>query len=72
MGHNLLGSCSNATINIECDSDYTITSNPGQLSVYNKDKLTGNIATTTNVIGVTDAELKDAAYLASIGFNIIV
>ena len=71
-GHNLLGSCSNAVINIESDSDYTITSNPGNVSVYNKDKLTGNIATTTNVIGVTDAELKDAAYLASIGFNIIV
>ena len=71
-GHNLLGSCSNAVINIESDSDYTITSNPGNVSVYNKDKLTGNITTTTNVIGVTDAELKDAAYLASIGFNIIV
>lgn len=71
-GHTLLSSCSNSVINIECPADFTITSYPGQLSVYNKDKLTGNIATTTNVIGVTDAELKDAAYLASIGFNIIV
>ena len=71
-GHTLLHSCSNSVINIECASDYTITSYPGQMSVYNKDKLTGTIATTTNVIGVSDAQLKDAAYLASIGFNIIV
>lgn len=68
----MIGSCSDSVINIDTDLDYTLVTTPTMLSVYNTDRLTGNITGTTNVIGVTDAQLKDAAYLASIGFNIIV
>ncbi len=71
-GHSLIGSCSNAVINIECSSNYTISSNSGTLSVYNTDKLTGTITPAPNVVGVTDSQLKNAAYLQSIGFDIIV
>ena len=68
----MIKNCSNSVINIDTDLDYKLVNIPGMLSVYNTDRLTGNITDTTNVIGVTDAQLKDAAYLASIGFNIIV
>lgn len=68
----MIGSCSDSVININTDLDYTLVNTPSMLSVYNTDRLTGTITGTTNVIGVTDAQLKDAAYLASIGFNIIV
>ena len=68
----MIGSCSDSVININSDLDYTLVNRPNMLSVYNTDRLTGTITNTTNVIGVTDAQLKDAAYLASIGFNIIV
>lgn len=68
----MIGSCSDSVINIDTVLDYTLVNTPVMLSVYNTDRLTGNITGTTNVIGVTDAQLKDAAYLASIGFNIIV
>lgn len=64
--------CSDSVINIDTDLDYRLVASPSMLSVYNTDRLTGTITGTTNVIGVTDAQLKDAAYLASIGFNIIV
>lgn len=64
--------CSDSVINIDTDLDYILADTPVMLSVYNTDRLTGNVTGTTNVIGVTDAQLKDAAYLASIGFNIIV
>lgn len=67
----MIGSCSDSVININTDLDYTLVSTPVMLSVYNTDRLTGNITGTNNVIGVSDAQLKDAAYLASIGFNII-
>lgn len=68
----MIATCSDSVINIDTDLDYTLVTTPIMLSVYNTDRLTGNITGTTNVIGVTDAQLKDAAYLASIGFNIIV
>lgn len=68
----MISSCSDTVINIDTDLNYTLVNTPGMLSVYNTDRLTGNIVGTTNMIGVTDAQLKDAAYLASIGFNIIV
>lgn len=68
----MISTCSDSVINIDTDLDYKLVSTPEQMSVYNTDRLTGTITGTTNVIGVTDAQLKDAAYLASIGFNIIV
>jgi len=68
----MIGRCSDSVININTDLDYTLVDTPVMLSLYNTDRLTGNVTGTTNVIGVTDAQLKDAAYLASIGFNIIV
>ena len=68
----LCNNCSDSVINLESTINCKIASQAANVTVYNKDKMTGNITTTTNVIGVTDTELKDAAYLASIGFNIIV
>lgn len=68
----MINTCSDSVININTDLDYNLVNTPEVLSVYNTDRLTGNVSGTTNVIGVTDAQLKDAAYLASIGFNIIV
>lgn len=67
----MISTCSDSVINITTDLNYTLNSTAPMLSVYNTDKLTGTI-TSTGMTGVTDAQLKDAAYLASIGFNIIV
>lgn len=64
----------NSVINIDTELDFNNLSGsaPSILSVYNTTKMTGTIPSQTNLIGVTDTQLKDAAYLASIGFNIIV
>lgn len=64
----------NSVINIDTELDFNNLSgnNPSILTVYNTMKMTGTIPTQTNIIGVSDTQMKDAAYLASIGFNIIV
>ena len=41
------------------------------VSVYNTDKITNYTGTRTEIIGVTDSQLKDAAYLAGVGFDIV-
>lgn len=41
-------------------------------SVYNTTKMTGTILNRASVIGVTDAQMHDAAYLQSIGLDIVV
>lgn len=65
---------SNSVINIESsiNFDRLSSSNPTVKCVYNTTKLTGTIDTAfSNMIGVTDAQMRDAAYLSSIGFAII-
>lgn len=62
-----------SVINIETSMDYTrLSSEPdaNKKVVYNTTKMTGTIGSVSNIIGVTDAQMKDAAYLSSIGFNI--
>ena len=65
----------NSCINIETTLNYPngLHSGDPQLSinVYNTSKMTGTIQKKSDTIGVTDAQMKDAAYLASVGFNII-
>ena len=78
-GWHLVGSASNSCINVDTNLNYP-SGLTGQNSVspitvaYNKDKLTGTIGdqSSYNIIAVTDAQMRDAAYLASIGLNIIV
>lgn len=69
-------SMSNSVINIESSINFDRLSNISPSGnakcVYNTTKLTGTIGTTdSNVIGVTDSQMKDAAYLSSVGFSII-
>lgn len=63
-----------SVINLETSMDYTyLSADPGssKKTVYNTTKMTGTIGSQSNIIGVTDSQMKDAAYLSSIGFNII-
>ena len=65
--------CSDSVINIDTDITYPRIANSAAMqTVYNNDKIPAPTSIVTNILGVTDAQLKDAAYLASIGFNIIV
>lgn len=72
----LSNSIVDSVVNIETSLNYpsglySSSSAPSSVSVYNTSKLTGQIMEKTNVKGVTDAQLKDAAYLSSVGFNIV-
>lgn len=71
--HSMCNICNNTVINISSDNTYPKIANTADtLSVYNRDKMSDPSNVVTNIVGVTDAQLKDAAYLASINFNIIV
>ena len=63
----------NSVINIESSINFDRLSSITTVKcVYNTTKLTGTVGSSdSNVVGVTDAQMKDAAYLASIGFGII-
>lgn len=75
-GWHLCNGLENSVINVDTDLNYsrglmgssTITT----VSVYNTTRMTGTIATQTNVIGVSDTDMHSAAALAAAGFNIIV
>ena len=72
----LSNSIIDSVVNIETSLNYpaglySSSSAPSSVSVYNTSKLTGEILAKTNMTGVTDAQLKDAAYLSSVGFNIV-
>lgn len=78
-GWHLVGTAVNSCINVDTDLNYPLglTGQSGAssiTSVYNTDKMTGTIAdqSSYNIKPVTDAQMRDAAYLASIGLNIIV
>lgn len=58
-----------SVINIETTATNS-TFPSGNTSVYNKTKQP-NFTNSGNCIGVTDAQMKNAEYLASIGFNIV-
>lgn len=47
-------------------------SNNIPVSVYNTDKVANYTGTRTELVGVTDSQLKDAEYLAGVGFDIVV
>ena len=71
----MIGTISDSVINLKSTINFPrgIANTPNTpISVYNSEKMTGTIADTSNVSAVTDAQLKNAAYLASIGFNIAV
>lgn len=66
----------NSVINIESSINFDHLSNISPSAnakcVYNTTKLTGTVgATDSNIVGVTDSQMKDASYLSSVGFNII-
>ena len=64
-----IGALESSVINIETSG--TNSEFPrGTTSVYNKTKQP-NFTDSGNCIGVTDAQMKNAEYLASIGFNIV-
>lgn len=75
-GWHIVGTVRNTCINVETSLNYTtgISDSNEQpiINVYNTDKMTGTIGAKSDMIGVTDAQMQDAAYLASVGFNIIV
>ena len=75
-GWHIVGNVCNTCLNIETPLNYTdgISGASAQsiINAYNTDKMTGTIGAKSNMIGVTDVQMKDAAYLASIGLNIIV
>lgn len=58
-----------SVVNFECDSAAT-TLTSSIISVVNTTKAP-NLVLSTGVVGVTDAQLKDAEYLYSVGFNIV-
>lgn len=68
-----LGQLTNCCINVECDVTMTklSTNSNTPLSVYNSEKIPTVTTADVNSVGCTDAQLKDASYLASIGFAII-
>ena len=62
----------NSVINIESDLTRTKTTQSTQyISVFNTTKMPNSTSGSTNLIGVTDDQMKDANYLSSIGFNIV-
>lgn len=64
----------NSVINIESsiNFDRLSSSNPSVKCVYNTTKLIGTVGSAdNNMVGVTDSQMRDAAYLSSIGFSII-
>lgn len=67
---------SSSVINLELPDVLKFTTTNAEssspLSVFNKDKMPNYVNNSTNVIGVTDTQLKDAAYLSGIGFDIVV
>lgn len=75
-GWHIVGSVRNSCLNIETSLNYStgISSSNAQsiINAYNTDKMTGTIGAKSDMIGVSDAQMRDAAYLASIGLNIIV
>ena len=74
-GWHIVGTVRNSCLNIETPLNYTegIHGQSVQtvINVYNTSKMTGTIQEKSDMVGVTDAQMKDAAYLASVGFNII-
>lgn len=75
-GWHIVGAVRNSCLNIETSLNYStgISGSTAQsiINAYNTDKMTGTIGAKSDMIGVTDAQMRDAAYLASIGLNIIV
>ena len=75
-GWHIVGTVRNTCINVDTSLNYPtgISGSNAQsiINVYNTDKMTGTIQAKSDMIGVTDSQMQDAAYLASIGLNIIV
>ena len=78
-GWHLFGSASNSCINIDTNLNYPLgisgQTSASQITVaYNANKMIGTIddQSVLKIVSVTDAQMRDAAYLASIGLNIIV
>lgn len=62
----------NSVINIESPLNRNqVTKSTQYISVYNTTKMPNSTSDNTNLIGVTDDQMKDANYLSSIGFNIV-
>lgn len=74
-GWHIVGTVRNTCLNIDTPLNYTDgisgASVQSIVNVYNTDKMTGTIGAKSDMIGVTDGQMKNAAYLASVGFNII-
>lgn len=68
-----LGQLVNCCVNVQTDVPvYRITSSSSSvINVYNTDKIPSVTNPSASAIGVTDAQMHDAQYLASIGFAII-
>lgn len=68
-----IGQLTNCCINVECDATMTKLSSSSNtpISVYNNEKIPTVTTADVNSVGCTDTQLKDANYLASIGFAII-
>jgi len=62
-------------INVETSLPTSISSNPSTtrpVTVFNTDKITNYRGSLSIVKGVSDEQMKDASYLSSVGFNIVV
>lgn len=61
--------------NIEIDDPLKCAIDTGSstisVSVFNADKIANYTGTRANIVGVTDTQLKNAEYLASVGFDIV-
>jgi len=68
-------SIDSCVINVETDLPVHLSSNSDTtrpVTVYNTDKISNYTGSLSFVKGVTDTQMKDASYLSSVGFNIIV
>lgn len=70
----VLGTLSNCCVNIQTDvpmNRISTVQSGVALSIYNSDKIPSVTTADANMVAVTDAQMKDAQYLESIGFAII-
>lgn len=65
----MTNSCINITSDIPCRD--VAEANPVAVCVVNKTLLPNYTGSRTNIVTVTDTQMKDASYLASVGFSII-
>lgn len=71
----ITGNPNSCVINIDIDDPLQCSISTGSstvaVSVYNTDKIANYTGARTEIVGVTDTQLKDATYLASVGFDIV-